>query len=258
MFLFFHIFGGSQCGFLHLFVSEVSLSFTLYFLPYIPVFLLFVQKDNLPFALVLNSQNFPELIIKINCCCLSKQMWHTITLMRIKTSFSFAFIVCVCSKYADVFVPTTQKRPCSPHLLPPAVSKSPFNSLQRRAAALKNVTHHLKWNDWSFSLVILSLRYWCSVWTPLRLSLSLSLVDSYISVHPKKIPVMVTSDCVLVNVSPSGYRYIGLRNEKNQSLILPAVFVNIVVKDYVPDTFAGTNCRHQHVVARKNRFQILT
>ncbi|TKS86052.1 1-phosphatidylinositol 4,5-bisphosphate phosphodiesterase beta-2 [Collichthys lucidus] len=37
---------------------------------------------------------------------------------------------------------------------------------------------------------------------------------------------------------PSGYRYIGLRNEKNQSLILPAVFVYIVVKDYVPDTFA--------------------
>ena len=39
----------------------------------------------------------------------------------------------------------------------------------------------------------------------------------------------------------SGYRYIGLRNEKNQSLILPAVFVYIEVKDYVPDTFAGTN-----------------
>uniref|UniRef100_A0A3Q3WJ44 Phosphoinositide phospholipase C n=1 Tax=Mola mola TaxID=94237 RepID=A0A3Q3WJ44_MOLML len=35
-----------------------------------------------------------------------------------------------------------------------------------------------------------------------------------------------------------GYRYIGLRNEKNQSLILPAVFVHIEVKDYVPDTFA--------------------
>ncbi|XP_061546334.1 LOW QUALITY PROTEIN: 1-phosphatidylinositol 4,5-bisphosphate phosphodiesterase beta-1-like [Phycodurus eques] len=35
-----------------------------------------------------------------------------------------------------------------------------------------------------------------------------------------------------------GYRYIGLRNEKNQSLILPAVFVSIEVKDYVPDTFA--------------------
>lgn len=40
---------------------------------------------------------------------------------------------------------------------------------------------------------------------------------------------------------PLGYRYIGLRNEKNQSLILPAVFVYIEVKDYVPDTFAGTN-----------------
>ncbi|KAM9810175.1 1-phosphatidylinositol 4,5-bisphosphate phosphodiesterase beta-1 [Syngnathus typhle] len=35
-----------------------------------------------------------------------------------------------------------------------------------------------------------------------------------------------------------GYRYIGLRNEKNQSLILPAVFVYMEVKDYVPDTFA--------------------
>ncbi|XP_057704495.1 1-phosphatidylinositol 4,5-bisphosphate phosphodiesterase beta-1-like [Corythoichthys intestinalis] len=35
-----------------------------------------------------------------------------------------------------------------------------------------------------------------------------------------------------------GYRYIGLRNERNQSLILPAIFVYIEVKDYVPDTFA--------------------
>ncbi|TRY92494.1 hypothetical protein DNTS_028195 [Danionella cerebrum] len=35
-----------------------------------------------------------------------------------------------------------------------------------------------------------------------------------------------------------GYRYIGLRNEKNQALTLPALFVYIEVKDYVPDTFA--------------------
>ncbi|KAL4623950.1 1-phosphatidylinositol 4,5-bisphosphate phosphodiesterase beta-1-like isoform X2 [Arapaima gigas] len=35
-----------------------------------------------------------------------------------------------------------------------------------------------------------------------------------------------------------GYRYIGLRNEKNQALVLPAIFVYIEVKDYVPDTFA--------------------
>uniref|UniRef100_A0A8C1WU82 Phosphoinositide phospholipase C n=1 Tax=Cyprinus carpio TaxID=7962 RepID=A0A8C1WU82_CYPCA len=34
-----------------------------------------------------------------------------------------------------------------------------------------------------------------------------------------------------------GYRYIGLRNEKNQALTLPAIFVYIEVKDYVPDTF---------------------
>ncbi|KAG2467475.1 PLCB1 phosphodiesterase, partial [Polypterus senegalus] len=35
-----------------------------------------------------------------------------------------------------------------------------------------------------------------------------------------------------------GYHYISLRNEKNQSLTLPAIFVYIEVKDYVPDTFA--------------------
>lgn len=39
--------------------------------------------------------------------------------------------------------------------------------------------------------------------------------------------------------SVSGYHYIGLRNEKNQTLTLPAVFVYTEVKDYVPDTFAG-------------------
>uniref|UniRef100_A0A4W3HF78 1-phosphatidylinositol 4,5-bisphosphate phosphodiesterase n=1 Tax=Callorhinchus milii TaxID=7868 RepID=A0A4W3HF78_CALMI len=35
-----------------------------------------------------------------------------------------------------------------------------------------------------------------------------------------------------------GYRYICMRNEKNQPLMLPSVFVYIEVKDYVPDTFA--------------------
>lgn len=35
-----------------------------------------------------------------------------------------------------------------------------------------------------------------------------------------------------------GYRYISLRNEKNQSLTLPALLVYVEVKDYVPDTFA--------------------
>lgn len=38
---------------------------------------------------------------------------------------------------------------------------------------------------------------------------------------------------------PAGYHYISLRNEKNQSLTLPALFVYVEVKDYVPDTFAG-------------------
>uniref|UniRef100_UPI00398E89FE 1-phosphatidylinositol 4,5-bisphosphate phosphodiesterase beta-1 isoform X1 n=1 Tax=Pristiophorus japonicus TaxID=55135 RepID=UPI00398E89FE len=35
-----------------------------------------------------------------------------------------------------------------------------------------------------------------------------------------------------------GYHYICLRNERNQPLMLPAIFVYIEVKDYVPDTFA--------------------
>uniref|UniRef100_A0AAV2JJB8 1-phosphatidylinositol 4,5-bisphosphate phosphodiesterase n=1 Tax=Knipowitschia caucasica TaxID=637954 RepID=A0AAV2JJB8_KNICA len=35
-----------------------------------------------------------------------------------------------------------------------------------------------------------------------------------------------------------GYRYISLRNEKHQPLVLPAIFVFMEVKDYVPDTFA--------------------
>ncbi|XP_076971794.1 1-phosphatidylinositol 4,5-bisphosphate phosphodiesterase beta-1 isoform X3 [Tamandua tetradactyla] len=35
-----------------------------------------------------------------------------------------------------------------------------------------------------------------------------------------------------------GYHYISLRNERNQPLTLPAVFVYIEVKDYVPDTYA--------------------
>lgn len=41
---------------------------------------------------------------------------------------------------------------------------------------------------------------------------------------------------------PSGYHYISLRNERNQPLMLPAVFVYIEVKDYVPDTYAGKQC----------------
>uniref|UniRef100_A0A8C7JCR9 Phosphoinositide phospholipase C n=1 Tax=Oncorhynchus kisutch TaxID=8019 RepID=A0A8C7JCR9_ONCKI len=41
-----------------------------------------------------------------------------------------------------------------------------------------------------------------------------------------------------VNAIRPGYHYIGLRNEKNQALTLPALFVYVEVKDYVPDTFA--------------------
>lgn len=41
------------------------------------------------------------------------------------------------------------------------------------------------------------------------------------------------------NSNLAGYHYISLRNEKNQSLTLPALFVYVEVKDYVPDTFAG-------------------
>lgn len=46
-------------------------------------------------------------------------------------------------------------------------------------------------------------------------------------------------DAVSVVTHPAGYHYIHLRNEKNQALTLPALFVYVEVKDYVPDTFAG-------------------
>ena len=51
----------------------------------------------------------------------------------------------------------------------------------------------------------------------------------------------------------SGYRYIGLRNERNQSLILPAVFAQIEVKDYVPDTFAGIQLQKVQIDRHTNR-----
>uniref|UniRef100_A0A8C2FZQ4 Phosphoinositide phospholipase C n=1 Tax=Cyprinus carpio TaxID=7962 RepID=A0A8C2FZQ4_CYPCA len=42
-----------------------------------------------------------------------------------------------------------------------------------------------------------------------------------------------------------GYHYISLRNEKNQTLTLPSVFIYTEVKDYVPDTFAGTRAKKE-------------
>uniref|UniRef100_A0A8C5AZV3 Phosphoinositide phospholipase C n=1 Tax=Gadus morhua TaxID=8049 RepID=A0A8C5AZV3_GADMO len=50
-----------------------------------------------------------------------------------------------------------------------------------------------------------------------------------------------------------GYRYIGLRNERNQNLILPAVFVQLEVKDYVPDTFAGIRLQYIQIHRHTNR-----
>lgn len=52
--------------------------------------------------------------------------------------------------------------------------------------------------------------------------------------------------CELVVPYLAGYHYICLRNERNQPLTLPALFVYIEVKDYVPDTYAGNS-----VVCRK-------
>lgn len=55
-----------------------------------------------------------------------------------------------------------------------------------------------------------------------------------------ELDVIIWGKCFYVSlIAVTGYRYIGLRNEKNQSLTLPALFVYIEVKDYVPDTFAG-------------------
>ena len=42
-----------------------------------------------------------------------------------------------------------------------------------------------------------------------------------------------------VNSLRPGYKHIPLRNEANMPLLLPTLFVHIIVKDYVPDAFAG-------------------
>ena len=39
----------------------------------------------------------------------------------------------------------------------------------------------------------------------------------------------------------SGYRYVCLKNESNQPLNMCMLFLNITVKDYVPDKFTGIN-----------------
>ena len=43
----------------------------------------------------------------------------------------------------------------------------------------------------------------------------------------------------LIVIIISGYRHINLRNECNQPLLLPTLFVHISVKDYVSDIHAG-------------------
>lgn len=54
----------------------------------------------------------------------------------------------------------------------------------------------------------------------------------------------------------AGYHYISLRNEKNQSLTLPALFVYVEVKDYVPDTFAGKSgdCKKRRKKVKEMQF----
>lgn len=42
----------------------------------------------------------------------------------------------------------------------------------------------------------------------------------------------------------SGYRHIKLRNECNQPLCFPTIFVNIVTKDYVPSGFEGKGTKY--------------
>ena len=42
-----------------------------------------------------------------------------------------------------------------------------------------------------------------------------------------------------------GYRHIPLRNEANQPLLMPSLFVHIVVRDYVPDDLLGKFKVHQ-------------
>lgn len=43
----------------------------------------------------------------------------------------------------------------------------------------------------------------------------------------------------LPSVSPAGYHHLCLRSESNMPLTMPALFILLEMKDYVPDTWAG-------------------
>lgn len=45
--------------------------------------------------------------------------------------------------------------------------------------------------------------------------------------------------CSRPSVTPTGYHHLCLRSESNMPLTMPALFVLLEMKDYVPDTWAG-------------------
>lgn len=45
--------------------------------------------------------------------------------------------------------------------------------------------------------------------------------------------------CLQKHYDIAGYRHVNLRNESNQPLLLPSLFVQFSVKDYVSDMHAG-------------------
>ena len=97
------------------------------------------------------------------------------------------------------------------------------------------------------SLAIVSFLFLPYVQVKRRPLLDTACITSLHSTDRKQRVCLCVCVClsVCVCVCVAGYHYLGLRNEKNQTLTLPALFVYLEVKDYVPDTFAGNTAHSQ-------------
>lgn len=93
-------------------------------------------------------------------------------------------------------------------------------------------------------MVLLTCSCFSDDWGQIRRKLSLKSPCCESCSHAPKSHSCFLFSCMFADSDkcrfyPPGYHYINLRNEKNQLLTLPSLFVYVEVKDYVPDTFAG-------------------
>lgn len=65
-----------------------------------------------------------------------------------------------------------------------------------------------------------------------------TFIDNAAVQHQRTVVLILSSFLLLVLI---GYRYINLKNELNQPLLLPSLLVHIDAHDYIPNEHQGTN-----------------